>query len=343
MMTKTNRTRSTISAERLHDLVNRFANTPVLVAGDIILDRYIWGKVDRVSPEAPVVVVQVTKEDQRLGGAANVVRNLAELGASALLCGIVGDDESGRNVVRLLDELGVERSGVITDSSRTTTIKTRVIAHHQQIVRIDHEILHPIEADTAQRLATAMSGSFRASKGIVISDYGKGAVCPALFSEVAAGYRSGILGAGKIPVLVDPKSPHFDLYTKATIIKPNRKEAEEASGKSIPNRNTAVDVARLLLDKWKCEMVLITLGEEGMVLVSSVAGDEPVLEIDTEAREVFDVSGAGDTVSAVFSLALAVGATPREACVLSNIAAGIVVGEVGTVPIRLDRLREALV
>lgn len=223
-----------------------------------------------------------------------------------------------------------------------TTVKTRVIAHRQQVVRIDREVTAPLGERASELLADQVEQRLPTASAVVISDYGKGAIMPSIFERVAKGYAAGTLGAGKIPVLVDPKSPNFHIYTRATIIKPNRKEAEEASGLAIPNRNAAVDVARLLLKRWKCEMVMITLGEEGMVLVSDVPGDEPVLEVDTEAREVFDVSGAGDTVSAVFALALGVGASPREAAVLSNIAAGIVVGEVGTVPIRFEQLERAL-
>ena len=334
--------RSDIERKRLLEVISKFENTPILVQGDVILDRYVWGKVERISPEAPVVVVQVTKDDQRLGGAANVVKNLCCLGAKVSLCGILGEDEAGRGVKALLDEDGVEHGGLIQDSESQTTIKTRVIAHHQQVVRIDRERIQKLQPDASSRLAKEFAKRIPEHKAVIISDYGKGAVCPSIFGEIAKGYSEGILGAKKIPVIVDPKAPHFDLYTHATVIKPNRKEAEEASGLAIPNRAAAVRAAQVLLERWKSEMVMITLGEEGMVLVSNIPMEEPVLEVDTEAREVFDVSGAGDTVSAVFALALGVGASQREAAVLSNISAGIVVAEVGTVPIRIDQLRRAL-
>ena len=334
--------RSEQEKKRLLEIVARFENTPILVQGDVILDRYVWGKVNRVSPEAPVVVVQVTKDDQRLGGAANVVKNLTCLGARVSLCGVLGEDEAGRAVKSILDDDGVEHGGLIQDKDSQTTIKTRVIAHHQQVVRIDREKIQKLGEEPAQRLSHEFAQRLKEQKAIIVSDYGKGAVCPALFKVISQGFESGILGAKKIPVIVDPKAPHFDMYSHASVIKPNRKEAEEASGMAIPNRAAAVDAAKILLNRWQCEMVMITLGEEGMVLVSQVEGEEPVLEVDTEAREVFDVSGAGDTVSAVFALALAVGATTREAAVLSNISAGIVVAEVGTVPILLEQLLDAI-
>lgn len=322
----------------LTSIIDRFVGTPVVVVGDLIVDHYIWGKVNRISPEAPVVVVHVTREDRRLGGAGNVARNLAALGANVSVCGVVGDDDQGRSLLGMLDEIGADSSGVLVDRSRPTTVKTRVLAHSQQVVRVDREVTNPLHESYAEGVAAALQSKLSTAKGVVISDYAKGTVCSQLFDRVEQGYERGVLGSGKIPVLVDPKAPNFSRYRRATIIKPNRREAEEASGVAISDRAAAVLAGKVLLDRWSCEMVLITLGEMGMVLVGR-DDREPAIEVDTVARHVFDVSGAGDTVSAVFVLALAVGASPREAAILANGAAGIVVGEVGTVAVTADQLR----
>ena len=325
----------------LKEIVERFSGIPVVVVGDLIVDHYIWGKVNRISPEAPVVVVQVTKEDRRLGGAGNVARNLATLGADVSVCGVVGDDESGRALIGMFDDINIDSSGVLVDRSRPTTMKTRVIAHNQQVVRVDREITAPLADSYAEGVAAALQSKFSSTRGVIISDYAKGTVCTQLFDRIEQGYERGVLGADRIPVLVDPKSANFSRYRRSTIIKPNRAEAEEASGIPIPDRAAAVAAGKLLLERWSSEMVLITLGENGMVLVSRDPA-EPVVEVDTVARHVFDVSGAGDTVSAVFLLALSAGATRAQAAALANSAAGIVVGEVGTVAVTKDQLLSVL-
>jgi len=328
------------SNKELRSLVDRFSGAPVLVVGDLFLDHYIWGKVNRVSPEAPVVIVNVTSEDRRLGGAGNVARNLAELGAKVFMCGRVGDDEHGRTVIGLLEELGADTEGVMLDRTQGTILKTRVIAHSQQVVRIDHETLKPLGNSYAQGIATTMKSKFPTVKGVIVSDYGKGTICEEVYRPIREGFDAGILGLGKAPVLIDPKAPNFPLYSRASVIKPNRSEAAEASGIAITDRAAATKAGKALLERWGSEMVLITLGEQGMVLVS--ADNSPPIAVDTVAQDVYDVSGAGDTVSAVFLLALAVGASPLHAAVLANLAAGIVVAEVGTVAIKRDQLVERI-
>lgn len=343
----------TTTQQSLFEILDCFPSTPILLVGDIILDHYIWGKVNRISPEAPVVVVNVTKESKRPGGAGNVASNLAALGARVILCGVVGDDSAGREVVSSLENQGIDVHGVLLDRTRTTTVKTRIIAHAQQIVRVDREETNPLLQTYGEGVAAALHSNFEKVKGIIVSDYGKGTVCKPIFDRIGAGYANGILGYGKIPVLVDPKAPNFSLYSRVTVIKPNRSEAEDASGMAIPDRTSAIRAGEILLSKWKSEMVLITLGEEGMVLVSGLqtqpvhhgkpdSENERSIEIETMAREVYDVSGAGDTVSAVFTLVLAVKASPRQAAVLANYAAGIVVGEVGTVAVNREELRSAI-
>lgn len=326
------------SAQELKELVSRFEGTPVTVVGDVFLDHYVWGKVSRISPEAPVVVVNVTSEDRRLGGAGNVARNLASLGAKVYVCGVVGDDDAGRQLIGLVEKMGANTDGMIIDRTRSTIVKSRVIAHSQQVVRIDHEVLKPLASTYAQSIATALRSSIEQTKGVVVSDYGKSTICEEVYKPIQEGFSKGRLGLNKLPVLIDPKSPNFPLYTHATVIKPNRAEAAEASGVAINDRASAAHAARVLLDRWKCELVLVTLGEQGMVLVSSKDEKVPAVEVDTDAQEVFDVSGAGDTVSAVFLLALSVGADPKQAAVLANLAAGVVVAEVGTVAIRPEEL-----
>ncbi len=311
----------------------------MLVLGDLILDHYIWGRVDRISPEAPVVVVQVTQEDKRPGGAGNVVNNLVALGAKVAVRGVVGDDESGRTLVKMLTDAGVNTSGVVVDRTRPTTIKTRVIAHAQQVVRVDREITEPISSPIVGEMMNGFDRAVSQAQGVLVSDYAKGVIVPSVMENL----RGCIAALGKpIPFLVDPKAPNFSLYAGATVIKPNRGEAQAASGIAITNRERAIAAGKILVEKWNCKMVLITLGEDGMVLVAGDHGREQAYEIETRAQEVYDVSGAGDTVSAVFGLALASGADPKAAAQLANIAAGIVVAEVGTVAITRDQLHQVI-
>jgi D-beta-D-heptose 7-phosphate kinase/D-beta-D-heptose 1-phosphate adenosyltransferase len=330
------------SQKKLLSVIDSFAGVPILVIGDLILDHYVWGKVSRISPEAPVVVVQVTKEEKRLGGAGNVAHNLAALGARALMCGVIGEDDGGKDVTRMLAGLNIDAQGVVVEPLRRTTVKTRVIAHAQQVVRVDREVTCALELSASDALTRHIAGTAPQMRGIIVSDYAKGVICPSVFAPLEHCYSQGILGFGKIPLLIDPKAPNFSVYSRATVIKPNRSEAEEACFMEIPDRSHAIEAGEKLLKKWNCEMVLMTLGEDGMVLVSDIKNIDSALEIDTMAREVYDVSGAGDTVSAVFTLALAVGAHPQDAAQLANYAAGIVVSEIGTVAVNADDLRRAV-
>ena len=356
-------TYSRLHARRLIQCLDKFGNVPIVVVGDLILDHYIWGRVDRISPEAPVVVVNMVEENKRLGGAGNVAHNLVSLGAKVTLCGVVGDDQNGRDFIGMMEAVGIDTSGVMVDRTRPTTVKTRVIAHGQQVVRVDREDASALSPVYHEALAAAVESQIPRSCGVLLSDYGKGTISEPLVKRISAcakdqgsglqeegqdGSRSAGRGCASrvsYPFLVDPKAPNFLTYKGATIIKPNRKEAQEASGLLIKDRQSAIIAGRSLLDIWDCDMVLITLGELGMVLVERGRVDNSAIEIETDALEVFDVSGAGDTVSATFGLALASGASPEDAAYLANYAAGIVVREVGTVAVRreqlLDRLRAA--
>lgn len=330
-------------SKELLSILDRFPGTPMLVVGDLILDHYIWGKVRRISPEAPVVVVELQEENKRPGGAGNVASNLSSLGANAEIVGVIGNDQHGAELLSALTGSGVQCSGLVTDPARPTTVKTRVIAHSQQVVRVDRELTKPVSDPVSVEIVTGVNNRLASVKGMVVSDYGKGAVQESLFRQIRQWKLQGRVGGGVLPVVVDPKAPNFSMYAGATVIKPNRGEAEEAAGETINNRQDAAMVAERLLRTWGCEQVLVTLGEDGMVLVSADGPRTLATEIDTVAREVYDVSGAGDTVSAVFSLALAVGATAEQAARIANVAAGIVVAEVGTVAVSLDQLRSAII
>jgi len=327
-------------SERLLSLIDAFQDTPILLVGDMMLDHYVWGKVERISPEAPVVVVQVTEESERPGGAALVAHNLVQLGAKVYLGGFIGEDSSGLALKNLLENLGINTDALIVDPERPTTVKTRVIAHSQQVVRVDREKVGTVSGELGVELSKRLAKVMPNTKAMVVSDYAKGAVTETLFDLLDE--KKSQLGFGKYPVVIDPKAPNFSLYRNATVIKPNRAEAARAANMEIPSRAHAISAGEILLRRWGCEIVLITLGEDGMVLVSNSPGLPSTVEIDTTAREVFDVSGAGDTVNAVFTLALATGAEPGDAARLANYAAGLVVAEVGTVAVTAQDLRAAV-
>lgn len=326
-----------IKKEQLLATLDKIVSTPILVVGDLILDRYIWGKVDRISPEAPVPVVEVVKTEGRLGGAGNVVRNLATIGAKPTVCGLIGDDEDGRDLMALFEEIGANTSGVIVDRTRPTTVKTRVIAATQQIVRIDREKKVAESHEASGRMVEAINKALGGSKAVILSDYGKGAVCSDVLDTLQRASAAHQLELGARPLFVDPHPRNYNNYRSMSVAKPNRKEAEIASGCTITSVQEAYAAADVLMRKWNSEMMVITLGEDGMIVKQ--AGEPKGVHLETMAQEVFDVSGAGDTVTALFCSSLAVGASPTTAGVLANIAAGIVVSEVGTVAVDIDRLR----
>jgi D-glycero-beta-D-manno-heptose-7-phosphate kinase len=321
-------------------VVDKFAEAKLLVIGDLILDNYIWGDVNRVSQEAPVVVVEVKDENKRPGGAANVAHNMKSLGGSVDMCGVVGDDASGRALRALLEELKINCDLLAIDDTRPTTVKTRIIAHAQQVVRVDREVKVKIDEPVSNQIIDGLNKALGAYCGIVVADYAKGVIIPKLMKVLNEAKANGVLGGLEKPIVVDPKGGNFSIYGDVTVMKPNRKEAEEASGMKITDRTSAFAAGRLLLQKWSTDYILITLGDKGMVLISRDSKDS--FEVDTVAREVFDVVGAGDTVSATFALSLASGATLIEAAQLANIAAGIAVREIGTVAVTKDELVGAI-
>lgn len=313
-------------------ILNNFKKKKILVIGDLILDRYIWGKVSRISPEAPVPVVEVTEENFLLGGASNVAHNIVSLGASATIVGMAGNDRSGELMLEILGEKGIKSSGVLR-GSRPTTVKTRVIAHNQQVVRFDRENKDKIDNRILKNLLQYIQQEIPGHDGVIVSDYKKGIITPELMKEIIKCSRHH-----NTFVAVDPKVGHFHFYRYVSLVTPNVMEATHASGIEIKDEKTLIRAGKMLLKKLSCEAVLVTKGEHGMSLFDK----ERVTHIPTLAKHVYDVTGAGDTVIATFTLAHVSGASMRNAAVIANHAAGIVVGEVGTAVAAQEQLRESL-
>lgn len=307
--------------QQLQKVVQQFSDQPILVVGDLMLDRYVWGRVERISPEAPVPVVEVVKETVHLGGAANVAYNLAVLKARPLLVGVVGRDEAGDRLVEELHRQEISSEGIVRDKGRSTTIKTRIIAHNQQVCRTDREDKTPLSQETVDQMRTAYQPLLEQAKGMILSDYGKGALSAALVVGLIQEARRT-----KKFLAVDPKAGDFSVYRGASIVTPNKKEAVRASGVEIVDEASFIQAGEKLLEVTASDYLLITRGEEGMTLFDGKEHSH----IPTVAREVFDVSGAGDTVIASLTLAVAAGASIRDAAILANHAAGVAVGKLGT-------------
>ncbi len=310
----------------------RMQGHKVLVLGDLMIDQYIWGSVDRVSPEAPVPVVGVKKETLRPGGAANVAGNVVSLGGRAEVCGILGNDQMGRWLAKDLKKRGIGTRGVVMSADRPTTIKTRVLAHNQQMLRFDREVTDPIRREEEEELLEMAAAILPECRAILISDYAKGVVTPNLIRRLVA-----LAHKARIPVCVDPKVKHFSYYQQVTVLTPNLLEASAGAGIIIRTLDDLAKAGRAILKKLDCESLLITRGDQGMTLFTR--GGAPQ-HIPALAREVFDVTGAGDTVVATLALGLAGGLAMVDAAKMANVAAGIVVGEVGTVPVTRAQLRE---
>jgi D-beta-D-heptose 7-phosphate kinase/D-beta-D-heptose 1-phosphate adenosyltransferase len=313
------------------DILKNFRDKRILVLGDIILDRYIWGRVNRISPEAPVPIVEVTDDSFMLGGAANVANNIIALGGQATVAGVAGRDRAGAMLRELLAEKGIESA--IFEDSRPTTIKTRVIAHNQQVVRFDKEDKNRITGKALNNLLKFLSDSVDEHDAVIISDYKKGIVSQELMKQVLKASRPK-----RKFIAVDPKIGHFHCYKGVSIITPNLMEASHGSGVDIRDEKSLIKAGRMLMKKLSCGAVLITRGEEGMSLFEK----ERVVNIPTVARHVYDVTGAGDTVIATFVLAYASGAAMGDAALIANHAAGIVVGEVGTAVPTPEKLIKSL-
>jgi len=322
-----------MASRRLSGLIAGFPRARVLVVGDLMLDRFIWGEVRRISPEAPVPVVRVTEESDHPGGAGNVVANLAALGAVPMVAGWVGRDAAGRTICSGLKSRGADISGIITTSQAVSIEKTRIVAQRQQLVRLDREPDRP-GADLVRRISRSVETLLPQADAVIVSDYGKGTIGPELL-DLLAGAREKFGFA----YLIDPKQPNYNHYRGATLVKPNAAEAEEAAGLKPDSGPALRKVGRRLLEKWQSDTVLVSRGESGMALCRP---DRGPVSFAAHAREVFDVTGAGDTVLATAALALASRGTPEEAAELANHAAGVVVGKVGTATLTRAELSRAV-
>ena len=322
-----------LKREMVQKVLSHFGQARILVVGDLILDEFIWGKAERISPEAPVPVVWAQSQSFMPGGASNVANNMASLGARVSLCGIVGDDKYGNILMDELRRKNIDCSGILTDTLRPTTVKTRIIAAHQQMVRVDWEKVEALSNEKIKKVTEQIRGKLKDIDALVIEDYGKGMISPLLLKSILS-----LAKAHKKIIAVDPKVEHFSYYKGVTVLTPNEKEASVGSGIKILTNEDVDRAGWKLLKTLKCKAVLITLGDKGMKLFE---GRHPVVHIPTVAQEVFDVSGAGDTVISVFTLALSCGLPMREAAELSNIAAGIVVGKVGVAVVTKEEILEA--
>ena len=329
-----------LSASRARQILAAATKTRVLVVGDVMLDQFIWGGVSRISPEAPVPVVDFSRESVMPGGAANVARNLVSLATPAELFGAIGNDDAGRKLQKILAEQNIGCTGLVKSSARHTSIKTRIVAHQQQVVRIDRETRGALDAKTTARLLAEFKMKLAKADAVIVGDYGKGVVTQPLLNEIKSRcHERGVW------LSLDPKPVHHLNLSNLSLITPNRKEAFELAALPDDTRNpdpfadkNLILVAERLLNELRPALLLITLGELGMLLCQR--GQKP-FHIPTVAQEVFDVSGAGDTVIATFTLAIAAGASPIEAAILSNHAAGIVVGKVGTATTTPEELVES--
>jgi len=325
-----------IKKSELMSFLGKVSNLKALVIGDIILDRYIWGETERISPEAPVPIVNEVARECRLGGAANVVRNLRSLGVSVNVCGFIGDDPEAHEVLDLLRLEKVDTYGLLVDRLRPTSVKTRIVSRNQQILRIDREDKKQHTAAMCDGFAALVEAFIERVDFIIVSDYAKGVVSRKLIDKLEILQQNGVLGLAGKPLFFDPHPSHYNIYRSLSVAKPNRKEAELAVQMPICSKDDAFVAAKQLIKMWNSEMIIISLGEDGMLVLKR--GDNEPLLIDTVAKEVFDVSGAGDTVTSVFAAMMAAGADMKTAGFLSNMAAGIVVSEIGTSPIRYEKL-----
>ncbi|HXY42512.1 MAG TPA: D-glycero-beta-D-manno-heptose-7-phosphate kinase [Vicinamibacteria bacterium] len=319
---------------RAADLLEAMRGRRVLVLGDVMLDEFLWGRVSRISPEAPVPVVEVSRQSFHLGGAGNVAANVRSLGGEAALVCAVGDDAAGRLLREALQAAQVQPLLAVSDSGRPTTVKTRIVAHNQQVVRADREDARDLDSRAAATVLAAVRAELPRAQALVVSDYQKGVVTAALLRQVLPLARRR-----RVSVLVDPKLRHFRRYRGVTLVTPNAAETEQATGIRLRGEPDLLRAGRRILALLGCRAALITRGEQGMSLFER---GRPPLHVKAAAREVFDVTGAGDTVIATLSLALAAGASLPEAAALANLAAGVVVGKVGTAQATPDEVLAAV-
>ncbi len=321
--------------ERLDEVLQKARGKKIMVVGDMMVDRYLWGTVSRLSPEAPVPIINIEDEDIRFGGAANVANNIISLGAEPIVVGVIGQDFWGLRFKSMLEERNLISEGLIIEPQRPTTIKTRIIGNNQHIARVDREKTYPIQPETVQKILRFVEHQIPQLDAIILQDYNKGVLIPELIEAIVQ-----LAMKHQIAVTVDPKFHNFLTYKNVTLFKPNRRETEEALAMRLEGREDIITAGERLLDALNAHAVLITLGEKGMALFQQQKA--PVFMV-TRARKVADVSGAGDTVIASVTVMLSAGATMEEAVVLSNYAAGVVCEEVGVVPITAQALKETVI
>ncbi|MDZ4816215.1 MAG: D-glycero-beta-D-manno-heptose-7-phosphate kinase [Verrucomicrobiota bacterium] len=329
-----------IKPERVKEILDKFKSRKVLVIGDLMLDEFIWGKVGRISPEAPVPVVEVVKEESYPGGAANVARNLRILGSHVDIIGQVGKDAYANKLHELLQAEKIGVSGIITNPQSRTIVKTRVVARHQQVVRVDREHKERVPVNITDKAVAEIKLKLKDVDAVIVEDYGKGFVTQALADRLCM-----LVTAQKKILTIDPNPQNPLHWTEPTAVKPNRTEAFVAAGiayaepiEPVEKDETLGRVGKVLMEKWRPQQLLITLGEQGMGLFQK---GKTMYHTPTRAREVFDVTGAGDTVIATYTLALAAGATPIEAAEIANHAAGVVVGKIGTAVVSTQEIIES--
>jgi len=308
---------------RADGILRQMRERNIVVLGDVMLDEFIWGDVVRISPEAPVPVVDIKRESTHLGGAANVLANLLALGANACVVGVIGKDFAGERILSSMREKSALQTDdlLIADGSRPTTTKTRIIAHNQMVVRADREQRAPVNGEIEGRIIAAVKSAIEKAHALIVSDYDKGVITRRVLAEVLP------FAYGRMPVLIDPKLRNFDAYRPATLVTPNHNEALRVTNLAEDSDGVLQRAAKEIRARLGCDAVLITRGERGMMLVE---GNRDPVFVATAAREVYDVTGAGDTVIAMLGAAMAAGASLSEAAVLANHAAGIVVGKLGT-------------
>jgi rfaE bifunctional protein kinase chain/domain len=321
-----------LSKNRVDEILDAMRERKVVVLGDVMLDEFVWGEVTRISPEAPVPVVDVRRESIHLGGAANVLANLIGLGARSTIVGVIGDDDAGKRLRKNLKALGNGLDSLVIDQSRPSTLKTRIIAHNQLVVRTDRERRNAISPEIENEIISCVKEALTGADAFVVSDYDKGVITPRILAEVLP------FAYERLPVLIDPKLRNFNSYRPATLVTPNHHEALRMSNTEDDSNDGLHQAAKFIQERLECDAVVITCGDRGMMLLGN---DNQPTFVKTAAREVYDVTGAGDTVIATLAGGLAVGATMIESAALANQAAGIVVGKVGTATVGADELRMA--
>ncbi|MFI5211419.1 MAG: D-glycero-beta-D-manno-heptose-7-phosphate kinase [Ignavibacteria bacterium] len=326
-----------ITSKRVNSIFKKSKKKKIAIIGDVMLDKYVYGDIFRVSPEAPVPVVDTIRTDYKLGGAANVANNVKSLDAEPVLIGVIGDDFDGRHYLNEMKNLKLSVAGIFKDPSRPTTAKTRVISDSRHVLRVDSEKKHDLSKALSSKILNFIKKNLKDFAAVILQDYNKGVLTKDSISKIISMCKK----AGK-PVYVDPKFNNFFEFKDVTVFKPNRKEVSDILGIKIDGENSTKEAGSILIDRLNCEFLVLTRGEKGMMLFDKEKGKTVVLNIPTKARNVADVSGAGDTVIAAIAVTIAGGASIIEAVILANQAAGIVCEEVGIIPIYKKALMESI-